>query len=75
MARDLTIAVVQMQPKLGQLEENLVKMAEWVTTVAARQRVDLIVFPELITSGAELGPPRCGSACSASARGAGCPSG
>lgn len=26
MARDLTIAVVQMQPKLGQLEENLVKM-------------------------------------------------
>lgn len=55
MARDLTIAVVQMQPKLGQLEENLVKMAEWVTTVAARQRVDLIVFPELITSGAELG--------------------
>jgi predicted amidohydrolase len=55
MARDLTIAVVQMQSKLGQLEENLVKMAEWVTTVAARQRVDLIVFPELITSGAELG--------------------
>ena len=53
--RELTVALVQMQPKLGHLEDNLAKMAELVTTIAANQRVDLIVFPELITSGAELG--------------------
>lgn len=55
MARELTVALVQMQPKLGQLEDNLIKMTELVTTIAAKQRVDLIVFPELATSGAELG--------------------
>lgn len=53
--RELTVALVQMQPKLGQLEDNLNKIAELVTTIAAKQRVDLIVFPELVTSGAELG--------------------
>lgn len=55
MARELNVAIVQMQPKLGHLEDNLVKMTELVTTIAAKQRVDLIVFPELVTSGAELG--------------------
>lgn len=53
--REITIAVVQMKPKLGEAEENLVKMSETISKIASQQRVDLIVFPELITSGYELG--------------------
>jgi predicted amidohydrolase len=53
--RELTIAVVQMKPRLGEAEENLVKMSETISKIASQQRVDLIVFPELITSGYELG--------------------
>jgi predicted amidohydrolase len=53
--REITIAIVQMRPRLGEAEENLVKMSEMISTIASQQRVDLIVFPELITSGYELG--------------------
>lgn len=53
--REITVAVVQMKPKLGELEENLVKMSETISRIASQQKVDLIVFPELITSGYELG--------------------
>jgi predicted amidohydrolase len=53
--REVTIAVVQMKPVLGEPEENLVKMSEKITAIASQQKVDLIVFPELITSGSELG--------------------
>ncbi len=53
--REVTIAVVQMKPRLGEAEENLVKMSETISKIASQQRVDLIVFPELITSGYELG--------------------
>ncbi len=53
--REVTIAVVQMKPRLGEAEENLVKMTEMVSKIASQQKVDLIVFPELITSGYELG--------------------
>jgi predicted amidohydrolase len=53
--REITVAVVQMHPKMGEAEENLVKMSEMVGKIAAHQKVDLIVFPELITSGYELG--------------------
>jgi hypothetical protein len=42
-----------MRPKLGEAEENLVKMTETVSKIASQQKVDLIVFPELITSGNE----------------------
>jgi predicted amidohydrolase len=45
-----------MEPELGQVEENLVKMREFIDRVATEQPVDLIVFPELITTGYELGP-------------------
>jgi predicted amidohydrolase len=38
------------------MEENLVKMREFIDRVATEQPVDLIVFPELITTGYELGP-------------------
>jgi omega-amidase len=53
--REITVATVQMRPKLGEAEENLVKMTETVSRIASQQKVDLIVFPELITSGNELG--------------------
>lgn len=53
--REITVAVVQMKPKLGELEENLVKMSETISRIASQQKVDLIIFPELITSGYELG--------------------
>ncbi len=53
--REVTVATVQMRPKLGEAEENLVKMSETVAKIASQQKVDLIVFPELITSGYELG--------------------
>jgi predicted amidohydrolase len=53
--REVTVAVAQMKPQLGEAEENLVKMSETISRIASQQRVDLIVFPELITSGYELG--------------------
>ncbi len=53
--REITIAVVQMKPQLGEMEDNLVKMSDMVNKIASQQRVDLIVFPELVTSGYELG--------------------
>lgn len=53
--REITIAIVQMKPKLGEAEDNLVKMSEMISKIASQQKVDLIVFPELITSGYELG--------------------
>ena len=53
--REITIAVAQMKPALGEQEDNLVKMSETISKIASQQRVDLIVFPELITSGNELG--------------------
>jgi predicted amidohydrolase len=54
--REITVAAVQMEPQLGQMEENLVKMREFIDRIASEQPVDLIVFPELITTGYELGP-------------------
>jgi predicted amidohydrolase len=53
--REITVATVQMKPVLGEMEDNLVKMSETISKIASQQRVDLIVFPELITSGYELG--------------------
>lgn len=53
--REITIGLVQMKPLLGEPEENLVKMSEMISQIASQQKVDLIVFPELITSGNELG--------------------
>ena len=53
--REITVAIVQMKPMRGEPEENLVKMSEMVSKIASQQRVDLIIFPELVTSGNELG--------------------
>ena len=53
--REITVATVQMKPELGNSENNLVKMSDFVSKITSQQKVDLIVFPELITSGYELG--------------------
>lgn len=55
--REITIATVQMAPRLGQVEENLSTMVKLVDRIATEQKkVDLIVFPELVTTGYEMGP-------------------
>ncbi len=53
--REVTVATVQMKPKLGEVEENLARMSDLVGQIASQQKVDLIIFPELITTGYECG--------------------
>ena len=53
--REITVAAVQMKPVLGEIEDNLVKMSDFVSKIASQQKVDLILFPELVTSGYEMG--------------------
>jgi predicted amidohydrolase len=53
--QEITVAVVQMFPQLGKVEENLIAMGKFVDRICTEQKVDLIVFPELATTGYELG--------------------
>ncbi len=53
--REITVATVQMKPELGEVENNLVKISDFLSKIANQQKVDLILFPELVTSGYELG--------------------
>jgi predicted amidohydrolase len=53
--QEITIAVVQMHPQLGKVEDNLISMGKFVDKICTEQKVDLIVFPELATTGYELG--------------------
>jgi predicted amidohydrolase len=53
--REIAVAVVQMAPKLAEPEHNLVRMSEMVEKICLSEPVDLIVFPELCTSGYECG--------------------
>jgi len=53
--REITVAAVQMDVQLNAVEDNVARMAEWIARVASEQRVDLIVFPELVTTGYECG--------------------
>lgn len=52
---EITVAAVQMKPTLYEMEDNLVKMSDYIAAICSQQKVDLIVFPELITSGYECG--------------------
>lgn len=54
--REVTVAIVQMAPVLGEMEANLARMAEYVERICLEQPTDLIVFPELAATGYELGP-------------------
>ncbi len=53
--REVTIAVVQMEPHLASVQDNLVRMSEFIEQICIRQKTDLIVFPELVTTGYECG--------------------
>ncbi|MBW7886526.1 MAG: carbon-nitrogen hydrolase family protein [Caldilineaceae bacterium] len=55
MPREITVALVQMAPTLANPEANLRKMGDFVEKICTEQRTDLIVFPELSYTGAELG--------------------
>jgi len=44
-----------MHPRLGDVEANLERMSDFVAQVCSEQPVDLIVFPELTTTGYECG--------------------
>lgn len=52
----ITVSCVQMKPKLFDVKHNLEKMQELICEVMRKDsETDLIVFPELITSGYECG--------------------
>ncbi|MGD9406111.1 MAG: carbon-nitrogen hydrolase family protein [Anaerolineae bacterium] len=53
--QEITVAVVQMFPRLGKVEDNLIAMGKFVDKICTEQKTDLIVFPELATTGYELG--------------------
>jgi predicted amidohydrolase len=53
--QEITVAVVQMVPQLGKTEDNLIAMGKSIDQICGEQKVDLIVFPELATTGYELG--------------------
>jgi predicted amidohydrolase len=55
MPREITVALVQMAPVLASTEANLRKMGDYVERICSEQRTDLIIFPELSYTGAELG--------------------
>jgi predicted amidohydrolase len=44
-----------MYPHLGKVEDNLIAMGKYIDRICSEQKVDLIVFPELATTGYELG--------------------
>jgi len=53
--REITVATVQMAPQLANVEANLERMGKWVDDICRDHKVDLIAFPELVTTGYECG--------------------
>jgi predicted amidohydrolase len=53
--RELNVAVVQMEPALAKMQDNVGKMSEYISRIATEQAVDMIVFPELSVTGYEGG--------------------
>ncbi|MEJ2210154.1 MAG: carbon-nitrogen hydrolase family protein [Anaerolineae bacterium] len=53
--QEITVAAVQMYPHLAKVSDNLIAMGKYVDRICTEQKVDLIVFPELATTGYELG--------------------
>jgi predicted amidohydrolase len=52
---EIKVAVVQMAPHLGKVEDNLIAMGKFIDSICTEQKVDLVVFPEMATTGYELG--------------------
>jgi len=52
---EFTVAVAQLNPTLGDIAANLSRMAAMIEEISRDQHADLIVFPELATTGVENG--------------------
>ncbi len=55
MAREVTIALVQMAPVLNDPAANLRQMGDTIERICTAEKVDIILFPELVTTGYECG--------------------
>jgi predicted amidohydrolase len=53
--REIQVAIAQFHPRLNELQKNLDRMGEIIDHIGAGQKVDLIIFPELATTGYECG--------------------
>jgi predicted amidohydrolase len=53
--REIYIAIAQFHPRLNEPQKNLDRMGDIIDHIGAAQKVDLIVFPELATTGYECG--------------------
>jgi len=53
--RQAIIAIAQFHPRLGELQSNLDRMGDIIDHIGNTQKVDLIIFPELATTGYECG--------------------
>lgn len=53
--RDVFVAIAQFHPRLAEAEANLTRIGEIIDHICGAQRVNIIVFPELTTTGYECG--------------------
>ena len=53
--RQVVIAIAQFHPRLDELPSNLNRMGDIIDHICNVQKVDLIIFPELATTGYECG--------------------
>ena len=53
--REVTVALAQMNPVLNEVEQNLAEMGKMVENVCLQRKVDVVVFPELSTTGYDCG--------------------
>ncbi len=53
--RDVFVAIAQFHPRLAESEANLTRIGEIIDHICGAQRVNIVVFPELTTTGYECG--------------------
>lgn len=53
--REVFIAIAQFKPKLAEPQKNIERMLQVIDHICAAEKVNLIVFPELATTGYECG--------------------
>ncbi len=55
MTREIRVALVQMAPELNEPQENVRRMGDMIERICTEEKVEVIVFPELVTTGYECG--------------------
>jgi omega-amidase len=53
--REIFVAIAQFHPRLAESDKNLTRIGEIIDHICAAQNVNLIVLPELVTTGYECG--------------------